>query len=111
MITDYRVILPWPEQEVGWGFEADEVLPKSRLDRYGELGSTRLSAVLEGRAALYRGSTVEGLLCGRAWTPFPRKLSPGRLIGAEVILVDHCGVPIRLRAELSIVTIKNGSEN
>jgi len=96
------LLLPWPDHEIEWGYDPQDLLPKDRVKEYGKLVKSRLQTVLDERRLLSRGRPVDGLLCGRAWTPIPTTCPRDRPAMAEIILVEDSGVSARSSVQLTI---------
>jgi hypothetical protein len=102
IVVRHDLLLPWPDHEIEWGYDPRDLLPKERVNDYGRLVKSRLPAVLEERRLLSRGRPVEGLLCGRAWTPIPATCPRERPAMAEIILVGDSGALARSSVQLTI---------
>lgn len=69
-----------------------------------KLVESRLPGVLNDRKILSRGRPVEGLLCGRAWTPIAASYPREQPVRAEIVLIGDSGVCVRLPIQLGIYT-------
>jgi len=104
IITSYELIPPWPDHEIDWDHNPEDVLPKSKVKCYAGLLKPRLPSILNERKLLYRGCPVKGLLCGRAWTPIPATSPRDRPAMAEITVVDGAGIRVSAPIQLTIYT-------
>jgi len=102
IITGRRLVPPWPDHEINWDCDPEGVLPKSKLQDFAEIVESRLPGVMNEGRLLYRGRPVEGLWCGRVWTPIPASSPRDRPAMAEIILVDGSGGRVRAPIQLTI---------
>ncbi|HLW97161.1 MAG TPA: hypothetical protein VKR82_00835 [Candidatus Acidoferrales bacterium] len=104
IITRYELVPPWPDHEIDWGYDLEDVLPESKLQDFEGLLESRLPSILNERRLLRQGRPVEGLLCGVAWTPIPASSPRDRPAMAEIFLIDGSGAPARETIQLTICT-------
>jgi hypothetical protein len=102
VIASYEFVQPWPDQEIEWQCEPEDVIPQSKLHIYKKLMRSRLTSVLNEGRLLNRGRPVDGLLCGIASTPIPPNSDRIRPAWAEITLVDDSGKRVTSLIELAI---------
>ena len=91
IVTSYDVNLPWPDDEMQWGYDLLDLLSEDVVYDYGKLSEPSLRGVLDERRLLSRGRPVEGLLCGYSGNSIPA-LNPRRKFAqAEVVLAEDSG--------------------
>jgi hypothetical protein len=105
IVSDWSFVLPW-DQFVRWDYSPRDVVPQQDHGAYKHLFDSPLSAVLNERRILTRRRPVEGLLCGRAFEPFPESLAGGETVHAEFTVTDAesgrtATSPITLRVDRS----------
>jgi hypothetical protein len=106
IITGHDVVPPWPDHEIDWGYDPEDVLPKSRMEEFEGLLKSNLPSILNDRRLLRPGHPVEGLLCGRAWAPIPASTPRERPAMAEITIFDGSCAPVREPIPLTIYTVK-----
>jgi hypothetical protein len=104
IITSYQLVPPWPDHEIEWGLDPEDVIPRSKLQDFEGLLESRLPSILNERRLLRQGRPVQGLLCGIAWTPIPVSSPRDRPAMAEITIVDGSGAPVREPIQLTIYT-------
>jgi hypothetical protein len=104
IITSYELIPPWPDHEIDWDYDPEDLLPKSKLQGYAGLLKPRLPSILNERKLLSCGRPVKGLLCGRAWAPIPVSSQRDRPAMAEIIIVGGSGIRVCAPIQLTIYT-------
>lgn len=102
-VSTYSFIPPWLDHEIFWEYDAEQLLPASWLKRYESLLNSRLSAVLNQRALLYRGRPLEGLMAGSSWASIPPSVPRNRSADARITLVDDSSKHVRSVIPLTII--------
>lgn len=104
IITSYELVPPWPDHNIDWSYDPEDVLPKSKLQDYAGLLESRLPNILNERRLLRQGRPVQGLLCGVAWTPIPVSSPRDRPAMAEIVVTDGSGARVCAPIQLTICT-------
>lgn len=101
IITNWTFEPPWPNHQISWDYEPQDIIPERHLEAYKSLLKSRLTEVLNDRRLLRRGYPVRGLLCGCAFQPIPE---PGDgAVSGELVLVDDIGNVVATRINLAVV--------
>jgi hypothetical protein len=97
IITHWSFELPWPDHDIVWGYEPEEVIPKEHQEVYRSFFKSRLRKVLEDRHVMRLGYPVDGLLCGRSYQPVGE--SSHGFISAKLSFTDYLGNTVGLRID------------
>jgi hypothetical protein len=100
---------PWPDHDMVWDFEPEDIIPKKHQDDYKKLFKSRLMGVLDGGHLIGRGHPVEGLLCGLSSQPIGESSHP--VISAKLSFTDDRGNTVPLSIDLDLYRLRNSSAN
>jgi hypothetical protein len=98
---------PWPDHDMVWDFEPEDIIPKEHQDEYKKLFKSRLMKVLNGGYLIGRGHPVEGLLCGASFQPIAE--SCHGVISAKLSFTDDLENTVPLCIDLNVVTLSHAS--
>jgi hypothetical protein len=107
VITGLNLELPWPNHDIDWGCEPEDVIPKEHRDVYKHLFKSRLRGVLLERRLIRRGYPVEGVLCGRSSQPMGE--SSYGSISANLSFTDDRGNTVPLCIDLNVHTLRHSN--
>jgi hypothetical protein len=100
---------PWPDHDMVWDFEPEDIIPKEHQDEYKKLFKSRLMKVLNGGYLIGRGHPVEGLLFGASFQPIAE--SCHGVISAKLSFTDDLENTVRLPIDLNIERLSRSSAN
>jgi len=109
VITHWSFEPPWQDHVINWEYEPQDIIPEKYQDEYKSLFKSRLMGVLNGDRKIWRGSPVDGVLCGHSFRPMGEP-SHG-VIPAKLSFTDDLGNTVPLCIDLNIERLSRSSAN